>query len=146
MSVQSGAVTMARGRGGTRLATVAATVSAAEVLWVLLDVMVGIDLRSPAFEGVGRTPDIGPLEVALASGAASLAAWGLLAAMERMVRRARTFWSAAAVLAFVGSLGGPLSGTGITAANRAGLVVLHLAVAALLIPGLYRTSPAPASH
>jgi hypothetical protein len=42
------------------------------------------------------------------------------------------------------SLGTPLSGTGITAANRAVLVLMHLAVGGVLIPALYRTSPSRA--
>ena len=46
----------------------------------------------------------------------------------------------AAVVALRGSLGGPLSGSGITAANRAVLVLPHLAVGAVLIPALRRTA------
>jgi hypothetical protein len=46
------------------------------------------------------------------------------------------------VVVLLASLGAPLSGTGVTAANRAVLTLLHLTVAAVLIPVFYRTSPA----
>jgi hypothetical protein len=46
----------------------------------------------------------------------------------------------------VASLGGPLSGSGITAANRAVLVLPHLAVGTVLIPALRRTAASRAGR
>jgi hypothetical protein len=79
--------------------------------------------------------------VTVTSGVASLAAWGLLALLERLTAHPRTLWTAIAVLALLISLGGPLSGTGITSANRVALALMHLSVAAVLIPLLPRTAP-----
>jgi len=142
MAVRSETVTIAKGSRGTRrLATVTGAVLAAEALWALIDPVFGFDLRTPAFEGAREPSDVSFLAVAVAGGAAALAGWGLLALLERTTRRARRWWLAIAAVVLIVSLGGPLSGTGITAANRAALVGLHVAVAAVLVPGLYRTSP-----
>jgi len=142
MAVRSETVTIAKGSRGTRrLATVTGAVLAAEALWVLIELVFGFDLRTPAIEADRGPSDVGFMAVAVAGGAAALAGWGLLALLERITRRARRWWPAIAAAVLIVSLGGPLSGTGITAANRAGLVLLHVTVAAVLIPGLYRTSP-----
>lgn len=70
-----------------------------------------------------------------------LAGWGLLALLERVAARARDLWAVIAVVVLIGSLGGPLSGTGVTTANRWALVGLHLVVGVVLVRLLYRTSP-----
>ncbi|MBA3311525.1 MAG: hypothetical protein H0U28_15980, partial [Nocardioidaceae bacterium] len=60
--------------------------------------------------------------------------------LERVVpRHARRVWTAAAVAVLVLSLGGPLSGAGITAAIKVWLAVMHLTVGATLIPLMMRT-------
>jgi hypothetical protein len=87
-----------------------------------------------------------PLAVAVGSGAAALAAWALLALLERLTNRARTLWTVAAVVVLVASLAGPLSGSGITATNRTVLVLLHLTVGAVLILTLRRTAPSRAGQ
>jgi hypothetical protein len=69
------------------------------------------------------------------------AGWALLALLERLT--ARTIWTVTALLA---SLGGPLSRSGITAANRAVLVLPHLAVGAVLIPALRSTAASRAGR
>lgn len=46
-----------------------------------------------------------------------------------------------AVVVLVLSLGGPLSGAGVTLANKLWLALMHVAVGATLIPLLARTSP-----
>jgi hypothetical protein len=51
-----------------------------------------------------------------------------------------------ALVALAASLAMPLSGTGVGAANRAVLVLMHVGVAAVLIPVLHRTSPARLPH
>lgn len=129
----------ARERGRARLAAVVIAVLAALAIWTVAEVVFHIHLRAP--EGLGSSGDIGALSVILASAFASLAGWGLLALLERLTARARSVWMTIAVVALLLSLVTPLSGTGITPANRAVLVLMHLAVGAVLIPGLYRTSP-----
>src|SRR6266498_5067142 len=114
-----------------RLLAVAATVAAALCLWALYHLALGIDLRAPAsFGEEGYTSAVGPGNVAFVSGLAAFAAWGLLAVLERITPRARRVWLVIAVLALLASLGGPMSGTGITTANRMELLGFHLIVGA----------------
>jgi len=127
-----------------RLLAVAGAVMAALGLWATVELGFGLDLRSPgeAFGGTGGTSDVGPLQVIIASGIGSLTGWALLALLERFSARARAVWVVIALLALLASLGGPLGGTGVTAANRAVLVCMHLLVAAIVIPSFYLSSPA----
>jgi Family of unknown function (DUF6069) len=70
---------------------------------------------------------------------------GAAGLLERFTARPRTSWTAIAVLVGLLSLAGPLSTiASTTAANGVSLALLHLAVAAVLIPGLAATAPAPA--
>jgi hypothetical protein len=62
-----------------------------------------------------------------------------LGLIERYTARPGRWWIIIAVGAFVLSLGGPMSGTGLDNTERALLVLLHLVVALVLIPLLYRT-------
>lgn len=123
----------------SRLTAVGAAVLAALAVWAAFEPLGGVELRAPA-GGAGRTHDVGPLTVLMPSLLASLAGWGLLAVLERFVRRARTVWTVVAVVVLALSLGGPLSATGISALNQAALAAMHVAVAAALIPLLVRTS------
>jgi Family of unknown function (DUF6069) len=132
----------ARDRRRARLTAVAAVVAAALGLWAVYHMAFGIDLRSPAsFGESGSTFAVEPGQVALVSALAGFAAWGLLALLERLISRAQRVWLVIALLALVLSLGGPMSGTGLTTANRMELLGFHLLVGAVLIPLMYRTSP-----
>jgi len=113
-------------------------------LWAIVELGVGFDVRSPgeAFGGASGTSDVGPLQVIIASGIGSLMGWALLALLERFSSRAGAVWVAVVLLALLASLGGPLSGTGIAAANRGVLVCMHLLVAAIVIPSFYLSSSA----
>lgn len=126
-------------RRRARLVAVAVAVGAALAIWVVAELVFGFELQSPAFPGQPSS-DIGPAIVVATAAIASLAGWGLLAALERVTARARALWTVTTLVVLVASLGGPLSGTGITAANRAVLTLMHLAVGAVLIPALARTS------
>lgn len=129
-----------QGRGRLRLLGVAGTVLLTEGLWLLATAVAGIHLQAPAANGNPQQFDIGPLLVAVASIVASLVGWGLIAVLERLTTHARGAWLILALVALAGSLVMPLSGTGVSVANRAVLVLMHLAVAAVLLPVLYRTS------
>ncbi len=129
-------------RRRARMAAVAGGVLAALAIWVIAEVVAGVDLRRPAPARGTATQDIDALHVAFAAAAGSLAGWALLALLERTTGRARRVWIVIAVVAFIVSLGGPLSGTGITSAGRMALLSMHVAVAAAIVPALYRTSPA----
>lgn len=71
---------------------------------------------------------------------AGLAAWGLLALLERMTERAKTIWTAAALVVLAVSLIGPL-GSGVGTSSKILLTLLHFG-AAIPIIALMRRSVA----
>jgi hypothetical protein len=125
------------------LAVIAATLAALAV-WLITDPLLGIDLTGTTRPGSQQLQPITPALVAGASLAVALAGWALLALLERFTARARTIWTAVALLVALLSLAGPLSILASTEANVLALALMHLAVAAVLIPMLAGTSPAPA--
>jgi len=132
-----------RPRRARALAVIAATLAALAV-WVITDPLLGIDLTGTTRPGSQQLQPITPALVAGASLAVALAGWALLALLERFTARARTIWTAVALLVALLSLAGPLSILASTEANVLALALMHLAVAAVLIPMLAGTSPAPA--
>jgi hypothetical protein len=119
-------------------------VLAALAVWGVSELVVGIDVRQPAF-GTGVPQDLTAAPVVIASVVAGLAAWLALAVLERLTRHARVAWVALATLVLVVSLGAPLSGRGIDEQSRLVLTLLHLTVGGLLIVLLPRTSPSARS-
>jgi hypothetical protein len=132
-----------RPRRARALAVIAATLAALAV-WLITDPLLGIDLTGTTRPGSQQLQPITPALVAGASLAVALAGWALLALLERFTARARTIWTAIALLAALLSLAGPLSTLASTEANVLALALMHLAVAAVLIPMLAGTSPASA--
>jgi hypothetical protein len=104
------------------------------LVWLVARVGFGLDVRSPTFNG--QHFEIGPLLVLLTAMAPCLLGWGVVAILERTTARARVIWIAVALIGLVLSLGMPLSGTGASAGDRMTLVLMHLSVGAVLIPGL----------
>jgi len=123
--------------GRIRVMGVAGAVLAALAVWAIAVPLLGTDLLirfgSGAAQGVGLGYVVG------ASLVASLAGWGLLALMERRTARALTIWTGVAVVVLVVSLTLPLT-AGTTTSARAALALMHVAVAAVLIPTLRRGS------
>ncbi|BCB77511.1 hypothetical protein GCM10022251_69450 [Phytohabitans flavus] len=68
-----------------------------------------------------------------------LAAWALLAILERATRHAATAWTCVAAVVLVLSLAGPVGGAETTGGTVA-LAAMHLAAGAVLILGLRRTA------
>jgi hypothetical protein len=117
-----------------RAITVAAGAAGALLLWAMADPWGGIDL---AVRQRNSIQHIGPVAVVLTALIAGLAAWGLLALLERTVRRpARTFWIIALIVLLF-SLAGPL-GSGVGLSSRLALLGMHVTVGAALIIGLPR--------
>jgi hypothetical protein len=127
-------------RRRARLASVAGAVLANLAVWALAALAFGLDLHTPAVPDRTSEP-VGPAMVVTATLAASLAGWGLLAVLERFTSRARTVWTAIALVVLVASLGAPLTGAGITVANRITLALMHVVTAAVIVPGMRRGSP-----
>jgi hypothetical protein len=120
------------GRRTGRAFTVAAGAVGPLLLWAVNDPWAGLDI---AVRQGATTRHIGPVAVVLTGLVAGLAAWGLLAVLERTVRRpARTFRIVALVV-LVLSLTGPVSG-GVGTGSRLALLGMHLTVGAALIIGL----------
>ena len=123
-----------------RVLTVVTAALGAFLVWAVVELGFGYDLQAPAM-GDSPAMDIGLWEVLAASLGTGLLAWAVLAAVERWTSRPRLIWTVLALVAFVVSLGGPLGGAGVEVTTRGLLVLLHLAVAAILIPGLAATLP-----
>lgn len=116
---------------------VVAAGSAALAGWLVTVPLLGVDLRVQP--GGGPVQTVGAATVLVTSLTAALAAWALLALLERSTRRARTTWTVVATLVLLLSVAGPLT-SAVTAAAGFALAALHLLVGAVLIPGLRRTS------
>lgn len=119
-----------------RVAGVAGGALAALLAWSVERYAAGLHLRTPTFSASTHPTHLSAgfiFFVALAAGAAG---WGSLALLERRTERPRRFWLTVGGLVGVVSLTGPLSGHGVSATDGLGLVCLHLAVAAVVLPVL----------
>jgi hypothetical protein len=135
-------ITSVRARRVMRLTGVVAAALAALAVWTIAELAFGLDLQAPAFDGSGKTSAISVLDVVVVATFLSLVGWALRALLERLTQHARRVWLTVAPLVLILSLATPLMGSGVTAANRVVLLLMHLAVGAILIPALARTSPA----
>jgi hypothetical protein len=123
-------------QGRTRALCAAGGVLAAVAVWIIEVPVLGIHLVVRF--GGGHVETIGIGQIIGVSLAASLLGWLLLAIAEKRTARARVAWTSSAVLAAVASLALPLGAATTTAASTA-LIVMHIAVAAAVIPALSRT-------
>lgn len=119
-----------RKRRRTRAVAVVAAAAATFVVWTVAYPIAGVDLVVDS--GSGPTT-VGPVAVVLVTVLAGLAAWGLLALLERVSRRGTTIWTWTAAAVLLLSLLGPIGsaeGGGATVA----LLAMHLVTGAVLIP------------
>jgi hypothetical protein len=126
--------------GRTRALGVAGAVLAAVAVWAIAVPLVGTHLLIRF--GTGSAQSVGLDYVVGASLMTSLAGWGLLALLERRTARARRIWTGFAIVVVVVSLSLPLT-AGTTPATKAALALMHIAVAAVLIPTLRRGASGP---
>ena len=122
-----------------RVLSVAGATLAATGVWVVAVPLLGAHLLIRF--GTGAPQTVGIDLVVGASLVASLSAWGLLALLERRTSRARTIWTGVAGVVLLVSLSLPLT-AGIALSTKAALALMHVAVAAVLIPSLRRSSSA----
>ena len=131
--------TLSRLRRGDRIVAVLAAVIAPALVWLIATVGFGLQLYQPGFGG-SAPQELSIWLVAAVAGIAALAATGVLALIERINRRPARVWLVVSTAALILSLGGPLSGEGISTANTLALVSMHLAAGAVLIPLLSRSA------
>jgi Family of unknown function (DUF6069) len=111
------------------------------LVWVVARIA-GADL-SVALSGQPPMPITLPAVIITAL-LAALAGWALLAVLERFTGRARLLWTAVAALVLLVSLSGPLT-VAASGGTKLTLVLMHLAVGVVLIPGLRATTGATAT-
>jgi hypothetical protein len=131
--------TLSRLRRGDRVVAVLAAVIAPVLVWLIATVGLGQQLYQPGFGG-SAPQELSIWLVAAVAGIGALAGAGVLALIERINRRPAQVWLVVSTAALILSLGGPLSGEGISTANRLALLSMHLAAGAVLIPLLYRSA------
>jgi len=121
-----------------RALTVGLAAAAALAVWAAVHLVGGVSLtvKLSADAAIGV---VGPPGIVLVALGAGLAAWGLLAVLEHVSGQARTIWRFLATAGLLVSLTAPL-GAGTSAGAKVSLACLHVAVGAVLIPGLARTS------
>ena len=117
----------------TRALGVVGAVLAAAAVWTIAVPLLGVHLLIRF--GSGAPQSIGLDYVIGATVVTSLLGWAALALLERRTQRARQVWTAIAVAVVLVSLTLPLI-AGTTVATRVALALMHVAVAAVLIPTL----------
>nr|QBF51789.1 hypothetical protein [Streptomyces caniferus] len=121
-----------------RVLAVLGTAAATLVVWVIAAVLLDVKLEVRMKPGAALQ-HIGPATVVVAGLVAGLAAWALLALLERLTPRARRVWTVLAVVVLALSLIAPLQ-SGVTTAVKVTLLCMHLVAAAVLVPALARTA------
>jgi hypothetical protein len=124
--------------GRTRALGVGGAVLAAVAVWVVAVPLLGVHLLVRFGSGAAET--VGVDYVIGATLIASLAGWALLALLERRTSRARSIWTVVAIVVLLASVSLPLS-IATTTGSKIVLALMHLAVAAVLIPVLRRVAP-----
>jgi len=123
-----------------RIAGVLAAIALPVLIWVIAVPLLGVDLTvTDERQDPPKVVEIGLGAIVFISAAATLLGWGLLAVLERFLRRARLVWTVIAVLVLLVTFA-PLTGS-MSGGGRSTLVGLHLAVGVPLIAAFYRSSP-----
>jgi hypothetical protein len=116
--------------GGAALATA--------LLWTaaqLLGIELRVDPRNGRPPGVITLPFAATLTLVV-----SAAGWGVRALLDRLIRRASLVWTVLAILVLLASFL-PLFAVEATDAAKTILALMHVAVAAVLIPTIGRRNP-----
>lgn len=132
-------VPLGRARHAERLLVILAAVAATALVWLVATTGLRLELSQPGF-GTQAAETLSLWWVAAVAAIAGLAAWGMLAIIERRTRRAPMVWLIVSLVALGLSLVGPMSGEGIDGANRLALAAMHVAAGAVVIPLFYRSA------
>lgn len=125
-----------RARRITRAAAVGLGALGAVLVWVIADPLLGVDF---SVTSSGTTTVVGPGLIVGMAVLFSLLGWGLLAVLERFSQRARVIWTTVAVVVTLLSLVMPFNSGEAETAAKWSLLVMHLVVAAAVIPLFART-------
>jgi len=126
-------------RRGDRVVAVLVAMIATALVFLVATLGFGQQLYAPGFDG-SPPQELSIWLVAATAGVAGVAAVGVLAVIERISRRPARVWLVVSTTVLIVSLGAPLSGEGIDAANKLALASMHLTAGAVLIPLLYRNA------
>jgi hypothetical protein len=126
-------------QGRARALCAAGGALSAALTWIVEVPLLGIHLNFRF--GAGHVQTIAVGEVIGVAVTASLLGWLLLALLERRTPHARLLWTATALAVLAASLALPLVAATATSAV-VGLIVLHMAVGAAVIPAMARTARA----
>jgi hypothetical protein len=126
-------------QGRARALCAAGGALAAALAWVVEVPLLGIHLNVRL--GTGHIQAIAVGQVIGVALAASLLGWLLLALLQRRTPHARILWITIALAALAASLTLPLAAA-TTASAATGLIVMHLAVGAAVIPTMAHTAQA----
>lgn len=127
-------------RRRTRALAVVGGIAAALVVWVLAKYVFDAELQVSQ-PGSDTVLEVGPALVIISALVGALIGWGVLALLERSVARARTIWTWLALAGLLLSFVTPLTAQGATGGTKFALALMHVAVAAVVIPIFARTSP-----
>jgi hypothetical protein len=118
-----------------RLVTMAAAAVAAAAIWSIAAAG-GMTLYQPAARAGATAPKLILAMVIAAPVIAALAGWAVSALIGRRAGRPARVWFSVAAVALLLSLAGPLTGHGVSAADRLVLISMHLSVGAIIAYGM----------
>jgi len=101
-------------------------------IWIVLVPLAGLDLKVPSKFGSTELQDLPLATVVFVSAVAALAGVVLLWLLTRAGQRGVTWWTAAAVIFGIASIGSPLS-LDVSIGQKLGLVAFHLAATAVIV-------------
>jgi hypothetical protein len=133
MSVLTAPATRTPRRARTRVLGIVGAVAAALVAWGV-GALLGADYWIADSQGTARVDLLATTGSAAIIG---LLGWAVLAVAERVTRRGRTAWTVLAVGVLALSIV-PIGLVDATPSTRIGLALIHLAVAAVLVPAFTR--------
>jgi hypothetical protein len=139
-STRTAAALSPQSRRLTRAFALIGGAAAALIVWALAKYAFDVEMRVRPLGGTGPA-DVTAVNIIVSALFGGLVGWALLAILERFVDRARTVWTWVAIAGLVLSLASPLFAQDATGGTKLALVLTHIAVAAVVIPTLARTSP-----